>query len=169
MPRPLKPKTLTHITPAREGSTYQLEIEDEAGKRVLFALTSDQALLLAEQLDGLLADEEEELHPRPAAVQATLPVPAGRGSVGLGNLGTLKWFNPTKGFGFVTPDSGGEELFLHRSVVEQAGLRDLAEGTPVRVETSKGNKGHRSALWPSRELLGLSHGSVDSPRRLSHH
>jgi hypothetical protein len=41
--RALKPKTLTRITPAREGSTYQLEIEDEAGKRVLFALTSDQA------------------------------------------------------------------------------------------------------------------------------
>jgi CspA family cold shock protein len=53
----------------------------------------------------------------------------------------VKWFNPTKGFGFVTPDDGGEELFLHRSVLEQVGLRDLAEGTRVRVQTSQGTKG----------------------------
>jgi CspA family cold shock protein len=53
----------------------------------------------------------------------------------------VKWFNPTKGFGFVTPDDGGEELFLHRSVLEQAGLSDLAEGTRVRVQTSEGKKG----------------------------
>ena len=141
MPRAVKPKTLTRIAPAREASTYQLAIEDEAGKRVLFELTSDQALLLAEQLDGLLADEEEELHPRPAAVQAVRPAPAGQGSAGQGSLGTVKWFNPTKGFGFVTPDDGDEELFLHRSVLEQAGLRDLAEGTRVRVQTSEGTKG----------------------------
>jgi CspA family cold shock protein len=127
---------LARITPAREGSTYQLEIEDDAGKRVLFALTSDQALLLAEQLDGLLADEEDELHPRPAGAQAVPLAPAGQGS-----LGTVKWFNPTKGFGFVTPDDGSEELFLHRSVLEQAGLRELAEGTRVRVQTSEGTKG----------------------------
>ena len=156
MPRPLKPKNLTCITPAREGSTYQLAIEDETSKRVLFALTSDQALLLAEQLDGLLADEEDELDPRPAAStqpvppapagRATPPLAAGEGSAGhgraaQGSFGTVKWFNPTKGFGFVTPDDGGEELFLHRSVLEQAGLRDLTEGTRVRVQTSQGTKG----------------------------
>ena len=146
MPRPLKAKSLTRISAAREGSTYQLEMEDEAGKRVLFALTSDQALLLAEQLDGLLADEEDELHPRPAAPQAVRPASAGQGSVGQGSaeqesLGTVKWFNPTKGFGFVTPDEGGEELFLHRSVVEQVGLSDLAEGTRVRFQSSQGKKG----------------------------
>src|SRR3712207_5154340 len=78
MPRPLKPKTLNRIIAVREGSTYQLAIEDEAGKRVLFALTSHQALLLAEQLDGLLADEEDELQPRPAAsTQPVPPAPAG--------------------------------------------------------------------------------------------
>ena len=90
MPRALKPKLLTRITPAREGSAYQLEVEDEAGKRVLFALTSDQALLLAEQLDGLLADEEEELHPRPAAPQAVRPASAGQGSVGQGSAGECR-------------------------------------------------------------------------------
>jgi CspA family cold shock protein len=53
----------------------------------------------------------------------------------------VKWFNPTKGFGFVTPDDGGEELFLHRSVLEQAGLSDLAEGTRVRIQVGQGKKG----------------------------
>ncbi len=105
----------------------------KAGKRALFDLASDQALLLAEQLDGLLADEEEELHPRPAAAQAAPTAPA--------SLGTVKWFNATKGFGFVTPDGGGEELFLHRSVLEQAGLSDLAERTRVRIRVGEGKRG----------------------------
>jgi CspA family cold shock protein len=53
----------------------------------------------------------------------------------------VKWFNPTKGFGFVTPDDGGEELFLHRSVLEQASLSDLAEGTRVRIQVGQGKRG----------------------------
>ena len=134
MPSPLKPKTLTRITPAREGSTYQIEIEDEAGKRVLFALTSDQALLFADELDSLLADEEEELDPRPAAAPQAA-------SAGQGRLGTVKWYNSTKGFGFVTADEGGEEFFLHRSTLEEAGLNQLAEGTRVRIRISEGKKG----------------------------
>jgi CspA family cold shock protein len=129
---------LTRITPAREGGTYQLEIEDETGKRMLFDLASDQVLLLAEQLDDLLADEEDELHPRPSAPPEQVSRTA---SEGQGSLGTVKWFNPTKGFGFVTPDDGDEEVFVHRSVLEQAGLRDLAEGTRIRMQTSQGNKG----------------------------
>ena len=137
MPRALKAKTLARLTPAREGSTYQLELEDEAGKRVLFELTSDQALRFADELDRLLADEEEELHPTSAAVpQPHLQAPAGRGS-----LGTVKWYNTTKGFGFVTPDDGGEELFVHRSVLEHSGLTALAEGTRVRIQVGEGKKG----------------------------
>jgi CspA family cold shock protein len=53
----------------------------------------------------------------------------------------VKWFNATKGFGFVTPDGGGEELFLHRSVLEQAGLSDLAERTRVRIRVGEGKRG----------------------------
>lgn len=115
----------------REGSTYQLHLEDDTGKKILFELSSDQALRLADALDNLLADEEDELHPRPPA-----PEPgAGEG------LGAVKWYNATKGFGFVTPDSGGEELFLHRTVVEQAGVATLPEGTRVRFQTIQGQKG----------------------------
>jgi cold shock CspA family protein len=134
MPRALKAKRLVRITPARESSTYRLEIEDDAGKRVLFELTSNQALRLAEVLDGLLADEEDELHPRPAVAPSAA---AGRG----GSLGTVKRYNTIKGFGFVVPDQGGQELFVHRTVLEQVGLNELAEGARVRIQVEDGKKG----------------------------
>ena len=134
MPRALKAKTLATITATRDGGTYQLHIEHEAGKRALFGLTSDQVLRLAYDLDNLLADEEEELHPRPDP-SSLLP------STSAESLGTVKWYNTTKGFGFVTPDVGGGEVFLHRTVLEQAGLTELEEGTRVRVRIVEGKKG----------------------------
>ncbi len=48
--------------------------------------------------------------------------------------GTVKWFNPTKGYGFIQPDSGGKDVFLHISAVEQAGLTTLNEGAKVEYE-----------------------------------
>ncbi len=127
MPRPLKAKILTRISAAREGSTYQLQIEDEAGKKALFELTARQTLSLADGLDSLLADEEEELG---------LKVPAPQEG-----FGVVKWYNTTKGFGFVMPEAGGEELFLHRSTLEQAGLSEISEGTRVRIQATEGKKG----------------------------
>ena len=53
----------------------------------------------------------------------------------------VKWYNSTKGFGFVTPDVGGGELFLHRSALEQIGLSEIGEGTRVRVQVARGTKG----------------------------
>lgn len=54
--------------------------------------------------------------------------------------GTVKWFNPTKGFGFICPDNGGNDVFVHISAVEQAGLRSLNENDKVSYElvTEKG-------------------------------
>jgi hypothetical protein len=74
MPRPMKAKPLTDLSAAREGSTYQLHIEDEAGKKALFELTARQALRLADVLDNLLADEEEEMGLASAAAQPTTAV-----------------------------------------------------------------------------------------------
>ena len=130
MPRVAKPKKLAQITATREGSIYGLQFEDEAGKMVLFELTSDQALRLADSLDNLLADEEQEQRP-------TIPDPQSASKVS----GTVKWYNVAKGFGFVSPDRGGGELFVHRSVLEQAGLADLAEGTRVHIQIQDGKKG----------------------------
>jgi cold shock protein len=49
--------------------------------------------------------------------------------------GTVKWFNPTKGYGFIQPQSGGKDVFVHISAVEQAGLNTLNEGATVDYET----------------------------------
>ena len=48
--------------------------------------------------------------------------------------GTVKWFNATKGYGFIQPDDGGKDVFVHISAVEQAGLRELTEGQKVSFE-----------------------------------
>lgn len=48
--------------------------------------------------------------------------------------GTVKWFNPQKGFGFISPDAGGADAFVHISAVERAGLNDLREGEKVSYE-----------------------------------
>lgn len=50
------------------------------------------------------------------------------------NKGTVKWFNATKGYGFITPENGGQDAFVHISAVERAGLRELREGQVVSFE-----------------------------------
>jgi CspA family cold shock protein len=59
--------------------------------------------------------------------------------------GTVKWFNSTKGFGFIQPDNGGADVFVHVSAVERAGLRDLREGQKVTYELAT-EKGKTSAV-----------------------
>jgi cold shock protein len=54
---------------------------------------------------------------------------------------TVKWYNPSKGFGFVTPDDGSPDVFLHVSVVEQAGLQSLDEGAVIVCDLADGQKG----------------------------
>ncbi len=48
--------------------------------------------------------------------------------------GTVKWFNATKGFGFIQPDDGGKDVFVHISAVERAGMRDLNEGQKISYD-----------------------------------
>ena len=58
--------------------------------------------------------------------------------------GTVKWFNGTKGYGFIQPDAGGADVFVHISAVERAGLRDLREGQKLSYELAT-DKGKTSA------------------------
>jgi CspA family cold shock protein len=59
--------------------------------------------------------------------------------------GTVKFFNSTKGFGFIQPDTGGQDAFVHISAVERAGLSGLNEGQKVSYELEKGRDGKVSA------------------------
>lgn len=59
--------------------------------------------------------------------------------------GTVKFFNSTKGFGFITPESGGKDAFVHISAVESAGLSGLAEGQKVSYDLENGRDGKVSA------------------------
>ena len=55
-------------------------------------------------------------------------------------IGTVKWFNPAKGFGFIQPDDGGNDVFVHISAVERAGMGSLAEGQKVSFELERDRK-----------------------------
>jgi cold shock protein len=55
--------------------------------------------------------------------------------------GTVKWFNDAKGFGFITPDDGGKDLFAHHSEIQGSGFKSLKEGQKVEYEATQGAKG----------------------------
>lgn len=59
--------------------------------------------------------------------------------------GTVKWFNPTKGYGFIEPEDGGDDAFVHISAVERAGLKTLNENAKVQYELVEGRNGKSSA------------------------
>lgn len=59
--------------------------------------------------------------------------------------GTVKWFNTTKGYGFIAPDEGGKDVFVHISAVERSGLTGLADNQKVSYELQEGRDGRSSA------------------------
>ena len=60
--------------------------------------------------------------------------------------GTVKWFNPTKGYGFIAPDVGGKDVFVHISAVQKAGMRSLSEGQKVGFEIEQRQNGRTAAV-----------------------
>jgi cold shock protein len=60
--------------------------------------------------------------------------------------GTVKWFNSTKGFGFIQPESGGKDVFVHISAVERSGLSGLADNQKITYDIEAGRDGRESAI-----------------------
>jgi cold shock protein len=69
--------------------------------------------------------------------------------------GTVKWFNEEKGFGFITPDDDGEDLFVHHTGIAGSGFKSLVEGASVSYEVAQGRKG--------MQAVNVSEGSTDGP------
>jgi CspA family cold shock protein len=61
------------------------------------------------------------------------------------NIGTVKWFNDAKGFGFITPESGEKDVFVHFSAIQAGGFKSLAEGQRVSFDVTAGDKGPSAA------------------------
>ena len=78
--------------------------------------------------------------------------------------GTVKWFNDTKGFGFITQDGGGDDVFCHHTAIKMDGFRSLAEGEKVEFEVVKGPKGLQS-MWMTSSPEGAT-GTVEVGKTL---
>lgn len=66
--------------------------------------------------------------------------------------GTVKWFNSTKGFGFIQPDDGGQDVFVHISAVERAGMREIVEGQKLSFELERDQRSGKSSAGQLRAL-----------------
>ena len=69
--------------------------------------------------------------------------------------GTVKFYNSTKGFGFITPDAGGKDAFVHVSAIERAGMSTLADGQKVSYDLEQGRDGRESAINIARACAGF--------------
>ena len=68
--------------------------------------------------------------------------------------GTVKWFNGTKGYGFIQPDDGGADIFVHISAVERAGLRSLNEGQKITYELEQDRRSGKMAAGHGARMCG---------------
>ncbi len=117
------------------------------------ALESDADSSRAAQAPCYLLTGVSGLPPIPAPVAPPLlrarpAAPAGDAAEpgpGVETPGTVKWYNPRKGFGFITPGSGGKDVFVHASTLERAGLAQLVDGQSVRMQVIQGAKGPEAA------------------------
>lgn len=62
------------------------------------------------------------------------------------SIGTVKWFNPIKGYGFIQPDDGSKDVFVHISAVERSGIGNLHEGQKLSFDVERGQQGKTSAV-----------------------
>jgi CspA family cold shock protein len=107
---------------------------------ILFLLTTvSSAGIIKISLVGYVLSSLKNILFRKSERQNLWPLTGQRSTVV--SKGTVKWFNEKKGFGFITPDSGSEDLFVHHSEVKTTGYASLSEGQTVEYEVGQGKKG----------------------------
>ena len=110
------------------------------GIRLEFRVAPGQRNLMVTEIlsvDASTATQEQPRRPRPE--RPAYHPSAGRTTVE--EIGTVKWYNANKGFGFIAPDRGGKDIFVHASVLERSGIMGLAEAQRVAVDVADGQKG----------------------------
>jgi CspA family cold shock protein len=89
-------------------------------------------------------EENRHRSPAPATITLSAKYRLQSGASQMAN-GTVKWFNDAKGFGFITPEDGGEDLFAHYSAINSSGFKSLQEGQRVTFDITTGPKGKQAA------------------------
>jgi CspA family cold shock protein len=98
-------------------------------------------------MSGMIPDQSSAERPQVVAISAILRSRSAHHIPRRDSImatGTVKWFNDDKGFGFITPDEGGKDLFVHHSGIQSDGFRTLAEGARVSYEAESGDKGPKA-------------------------
>ncbi|WP_304488802.1 MULTISPECIES: cold-shock protein [unclassified Bombella] len=124
--------TIGHGEPA-PGTTVVVRVgQGPKGRQVAEVLSVDASTATEEaprHSAPPMRQERERFHPAPDLSQAEEM------------RGIVKWYNTTKGFGFITPEAGGKDVFVHASALERSGLRSLADGQAVGMHVVQGHKG----------------------------
>ena len=103
---------------------------------------AERGLLVTEVIS---VDSSTAAPPRPPGTRVGSPSDRQPLEASVQEMGTVKWYNATKGFGFIVRDSGGNDVFLHASVLERAGITSLSEGQRVFIGIAEGRKGPEAA------------------------
>ena len=80
--------------------------------------------------------------------------------------GTVKWFNDTKGFGFISPDDGSEDVFAHYSAINMNGFKTLAEGQKVQFEVIQGPKGNKLPTFRAPRVFANYRGALTALEKI---
>jgi CspA family cold shock protein len=109
------------------GATLEVRaVPGAKGMQIIEILSADTSTATQEQPRRLRPERPEY----PSADRLTVE-----------EIGTVKWYNPMKGFGFIAPDRGGKDIFIHVTALEQSGVMGLAEGQRVAIDVADGRKG----------------------------